>query len=57
MFYIQGDEGWYFMGWLRASPIWTSDVEDAKTYNTIEDAAPDEQKLEIHGSPCWIIPA
>lgn len=61
MFYIQsgGGEfrGYYFMGFVGASPIWTDKTDEAYRFSSEDDAAPIERRLEQHGHLCFVIPA
>lgn len=61
MYYIQSGSGeftgYYFMGFVGASPIWTDQSSEAFQFGSEEDAAPIEQRLELHGCLCFIVPA
>lgn len=61
MFYIQSAggefQGYYFMGFVGASPIWTNKSCEAFRFESVDDTATIEQRLELHGYHCFVIPA
>ena len=57
MFVIQNEKGWYLMSFLGAAPVWIDSIQEAKKYGSVEDAEPDERKIEMHHHLCWVVPA